>query len=187
MESPGADSGITRTQRTLCGNARFFPHSRGTDGTTVASCDMQPSGHSAGRSRVCAVVGPATHPRMHRYRSAAVSSLPTGPCGLTTERSPLDCECRTVVVNTVSSAACAQGKSYADEFIPALARKASGVGRRQLSTAKSYIFSQWPYPARFSPGKTDMRMGYTVRTDASYRMTQYVMYNLTDHTVRVWP
>jgi hypothetical protein len=90
-------------------------------------------------------------------------------------------------LSLIAASAAAQGASYADEFIPALAKTRGGggavAGRQQLSTPKSYIFSQWPFPARASPGETGMRMSYTVRTDAGYRMTQYVPYNLTDHTV----
>jgi len=69
---------------------------------------------------------------------------------------------------------CLQGESYADEFIPSLARAAGGSGR---SVGKMYAFSQWPYPANLSPGCNFMRMGYTVRSTDGYRFTVYVPYS----------
>lgn len=72
-------------------------------------------------------------------------------------------------VDQPPSVLCLQGDSYADEFLPR-------ASRMQSSTAKQYIFSQWPYPVNQSPGETVYRMGYTVRTADGYRFTQYVPY-----------
>ena len=46
------------------------------------------------------------------------------------------------------------------------------------ATPKQYIFSQWPYQKKQSPGATGFRMGYTVRTADGYRLTQYVQYSV---------
>jgi iduronate 2-sulfatase len=64
---------------------------------------------------------------------------------------------------------CLQGKSYADEFLPALAASPSDP--------KQHTFSQWPYPIREAPGEKKFRMGYTVRGADGYRLTQYVLYD----------
>jgi hypothetical protein len=67
---------------------------------------------------------------------------------------------------------CLQGESYADEFIPALSSSA-GIS----STPKQYIFSQWPYkPPKGS--KKPYRMGYTIRSEGGFRLTQYVPYDV---------
>ena len=67
---------------------------------------------------------------------------------------------------------CLQGKSYADEFLPSL-------GKASEPTKKQYVFSQWQYPAKDSPGEEGMRMAYTVRSQDGYRLTQYVPYDST--------
>lgn len=68
---------------------------------------------------------------------------------------------------------CLQGDSYADEFLlPALASSAATT----LSTPKQHTFSQWPYPTKRGNGK-EFRMGYTVRSNDGFRLTQYVPYN----------
>lgn len=76
---------------------------------------------------------------------------------------------------------CLQGVSYADEFVPALAQ-----GPAKASAPKKNVFSQWPYSENNSPGATDGRMGYTVRTDDGYRLTWYVKYTILTHK-GTWP
>ena len=76
---------------------------------------------------------------------------------------------------------CLQGVSYADEFVPALAQ-----GPAKASAPKKNVFSQWPYSENNSPGATDGRMGYTVRTDDGYRLTWYVKYTIFTHK-GTWP
>jgi arylsulfatase A-like enzyme len=70
---------------------------------------------------------------------------------------------------------CLQGQSYADEFLPSLALAPSAAP----SVPKQHAFSQWPFPAKRSPGGGQFRMGYTVRADDGYRLTQYVPYDVT--------
>ena len=79
---------------------------------------------------------------------------------------------------------CLQGQSYADEFVPPAVGPATGEAAVRVSGGpKQHIFSQWPYPAANSPGGPGyMRMGYTVRSDDGYRLTQYVPYNETTYS-----
>jgi arylsulfatase A-like enzyme len=69
---------------------------------------------------------------------------------------------------------CLQGESYATEFMPALSAPVD------TPAPKQYAFSQWPY--RASKINKYFRMGYTVRSKAGFRLTQYVPYDLKTHS-----
>ena len=66
---------------------------------------------------------------------------------------------------------CLQGESYASEFM---------VGNATPAAPKKYAFSQWPFPKWGN--ETGLRQGYTVRSAAGYRYTQYVPYDTATFT-----
>jgi len=79
---------------------------------------------------------------------------------------------------------CLQGVSYASEFVPPSAAGGAAAAAAEATPAdapKQYIFSQWPYPKKQSPGANVNRMGYSVRTADGFRLTQYVPYSDFEH------
>ena len=71
---------------------------------------------------------------------------------------------------------CLQGISYADEFLSIAPEP--DITTTAADTAKKYAFSQWPYPPNQTGGLSNVfRMGYSVRSAAGYRWTEYVPYN----------
>jgi arylsulfatase A-like enzyme len=98
-------------------------------------------------------------------------------------------------VDQPPTTACLQGVSYADEFA---ARGSEGQGsegegegsegKSEGGAGKQYAFSQWPTGAEQDHGGNatgPLRMGYTVRSAAGFRYTEYVKYDEAAH-VGTW-
>ena len=124
------------------------------------------------------VPGQRTESQGHNTR--VVESLDIFPTLLDLTGTPALPKCQGV--DQPPTVHCLQGESYAAEFLPS----STPPGAAAAAPRKQFAFSQWPFakwPASKShfspmfPNATELREGYTVRSAAGYRYTQYVPYD----------
>jgi iduronate 2-sulfatase len=123
---------------------------------------------------------PGQRPESQGHNTRIVETIDIFPTLLDLTGTPALPKCQGV--DQPPTVHCLQGESYAAEFL----QPSVTAGTPPPPPPKQFAFSQWPFgkwPAALSnrnptdPNTTGLREGYTVRSAAGFRYTQYVPYD----------